>query len=259
MIFNGYFRGKRVLSAVLLLFFALSVCVVPAGTGMAQASSPAAPSPATGAGETPFSINPLSDFYRLWREQSQPRALEMTAALALADTAEALRLSLKLSEHLIALSEIGVSVCRLFGDEASGYSGIVEGAAAGEGTLGAPDAGVYPFTFTYQDGRRLEGSYRANERVQFSFGEYALEGASGGSSTPPPFSTSFVFVAQDSHEIEKTEQGWTSSVERDNVDSSFAFTANELVFIYGNTQARLIGGVLELGPAPTAAPTTPAQ
>lgn len=253
MISFAYIRRKRALLAVLLLFFALSACVVPAGS--AQASAASSPTPAAGAEETHFSINPLSDFYRLWRAQSQPRALEMTAALGLANTADALRLSLKLSEHLVALSEIGVTVCRLFGSDASGYSGAVEGAAVGEGTLGAPKAGVYPFSFTYANGRLFEGAYRTNESVQFSFGEYALEdasGTSGGASTPPPFSVPFVFVPEDSHTIEKTEQGWTSSVEKDNVFSSLAFTADELVFIYGNMQARLFGGALELGPAPTA-------
>ncbi|HWQ57434.1 MAG TPA: hypothetical protein VN540_00315 [Clostridia bacterium] len=209
---------------------------------------------ATFAGETtatPFSVNPLYSFYHAFLEGSRASSDALSRALAQHNTAASLEISLALSAHFAALSDIGATVCRLFpADDGNGYSGTVEGAAQGSGTMSASDGGTYAFTFTYSDGTALAGAYAPDARVDFSIGEWMQ--SSAPASQPPDFSSPISPDGQASVDadrtcaIEKTAEGWTSTVEEDGVASSLTIAGDAVAFVYGAVRARLEGGTLTL-------------
>jgi hypothetical protein len=222
-----------------------------------------APAPVPAASETPFSVNPLYGFYNEFQSAGQSASLSLIEALSSENTAQSLQLSLALSAHLIALSDIGATICRLFpGDDGAGYSGTVEGAASGSGTMGASENNDYTFTFTYNGGTLLIGEFTGDSAVRFSLGRYEEDASTpepkpsspDWSSTPPPPEEP-VFDAQRTCSIQETAEGWTSAVEENGTVSSFTISENVIEFIWGGLSARLENGKLAL----TGAPEAPAQ
>lgn len=222
-----------------------------------------APAPVPAASETPFSVNPLYGFYNEFQSAGQNASHSLIEALSSENTAQSLQLSLTLSAHLIALSDIGATICRLFpGDGGAGYSGTIEGAANGSGTMGASENNDYTFTFTYNGGTLLIGEFTGDFAVRFSLGRYEEDASTPApkpsspdwSSTPPP-SEEPVFDAQRTCSIQKTAEGWTSTVEENGTVSSFTISENAIEFIWGGLSARLENGKLAL----TGASEAPAQ
>ena len=204
---------------------------------------------------TPFSVNPLYDFYRDFAGGSRSCSLALSRALYGRNSADALALSLALSAHLVALSGIGASVCRLFASaDGRGYSGTVSGAAEGSGGMSPAQDGAYAFTFNYSGGDILMGTFRPEARVDFSTGEYEAktDGGQAGSldpsATPAPYEEP-VFLAERVCAIEKTAEGWTSTVEENGVISIFSISGGAIEFSAGGIVARLAGETLSLGPA----------
>lgn len=229
--------------------------IAPAGTP--QAMGTAAP--------TPFSVNPLYDFYRAYLAACKPAAKELLRALSARDSAEAFLISVEISAHLAALSEIGVTVCRLFGSGGS-YAGAVQGAAEGTGEMHGSGEGGYTFSFDYADGAALVGEYAADVRASFSRGryeyaatpEFGYEDEPEGSASPSP-AVIAGFDAARTCAIEKTAEGWTSTVEENGTISTLVVTADAVAFICGGMRAQLAGGALETGPALTEATAAPSQ
>ena len=259
---------RRVAARALAL---LMGCAIPLTSGCARADGLAglfstpkpavsatptpSPSPAPEVSATPFSVNPLYDFYRDFAGGSRSCSLALSRALYGRNSADALALSLALSAHLVALSGIGASVCRLFASaDGRGYSGTVSGAAEGSGGMSPAQDGAYAFTFNYSGGDMLMGTFRPEARVDFSTGEYEVktDGGQAGSldpgATPAPYEEP-VFLAERVCAIEKTAEGWTSTVEENGVISIFSISGGAIEFSAGGIVARLAGETLSLGPA----------
>ncbi|MDD5917968.1 MAG: hypothetical protein PUD73_02580 [bacterium] len=84
---------------------------------------------------------------------------DYAAGLSALQTAEGLSCSLALTEHRALLSEGRITAGRLYGSDADGYSSTLEAAAEGSGSMsGNPEKG-YSFTFSYNDGRTLSGTF----------------------------------------------------------------------------------------------------
>lgn len=216
----------------------------------ASSTTPITPSPAVS--ETPFSVNPLFVFYHAYQSGGHIAGDALIEALSGENTADSLRLSLALSAHLVALSDIGATVCRLFpSDDGAGYSGTVEGAARGSGRLIGAENGTYTFTFTYDGGLLLIGEYTMDTAVRFSLGRYEEDDSTSApslsspdwSSTPPP-SEEPAFDAQRTCLMQKTAEGWTSTVEKGGSVSSFIVTDNAIEFTCDGLAARLESGRL---------------
>lgn len=80
------------------------------------------------------------------------------AGLSALQSVDGLSYSLALTEHRALLSEGRITIARLFGSDDSGYSGTLESAASGSGSMyGSPEKG-YTFQFSYTDGNTLAGS-----------------------------------------------------------------------------------------------------
>ncbi len=260
-------NGKRALCVALLFFYVLANLIgcapidqggappspAPAAaatpTATPEPAAPPAESPENSPAASPFSVNPLAAFYRLWRMESRAGIDALLAALAASNSAQALRLSLALSAHFASLSDLGATVCRLFGDDQSGYADSVAGAAHGEGTMAKREDGLYAYTFYYDDGLILTGEYRLDERASYGLGAYAPD-TPNPSAGSDPFKEP-TFEAVKSCTIEKTAEGWASTVEEDGAFSAFESASGAIVFVWGDVAARLADGALTIGPAPT--------
>ena len=162
---------------------------------------------------------------------------------------------MELSEHRVSLSALAATVCRLFSDDAGGYSGSVEGAATGYGELRADEAGAYNFSFEYSDGiTELRGSYTEGESVEFSLIEYdfplpeateapELEEGETPAPTSAPIERPYDTLMECA--IKKTAEGWASMV--DIPGKSTSFSAFESVsFSLNGTSAELDGEALAI-------------
>ena len=271
-------RGKlhrAALSAAMLLCLAaasfLSGCSI-----LDRFASTAAPPPSPPASQsapqtpqstaTPFSINPLYSFYHAYLSDTRNPCNALAAALVESDaSAVALQFSLELSLHRAALSDIGATVCRLFpGDDGLTYSGTVQGAASGTGSMRASGDSSYSYTFTYDDGDALAGEYETDVSARFSLGAYAPTPSPTqtptltASGTPEP-ETAPQFNARRTCSIEKTAEGWTSTVEEDGFVSILTLGADKIEFARNGIIARLAGGELTFELAVTEATATPEQ
>ena len=260
--------ARRITARALALFVG---CTIPLMSGCARADGLAklfsTPTPRVSATPTPsftplpevtatpFSVNPLYSFYRGFIGDSRASAAALSRALYGRNSADALALSLALSAHLVALSEIGAGVCRLFAsDDGRGYSGTVGGPAEGTGSMSSTEEGAYAFTFDYSSGDVLMGTFRVGLRVDFSLGEFEVKAGEGQSgsldpgATLPPYEEP-LFLAERSCAIEKTAEGWTSTVEENGAVSILSVSGGAIDFTAGGIAARLVDGALALGPA----------
>ena len=114
-------------------------------------------SPAVSA--TPFAVNPVYAFYAEFKVDCNAILDEYAAGLSGMQTIDGLSYSLLLTEHRVSLSEGRITIGRLYGSDAEGYSGTLEAAAEGTGSMWGSAAAGYTFTFSYQDGRTLSGSF----------------------------------------------------------------------------------------------------
>ena len=152
---------------LVMLFFGCSAknaaSPLPSSTpAPTPASSPAeaetpAPSPETS--PTPFAVNPIYAFYAEYLADCGALLDDYAAGLSALQTAEGLSCSLALTEHRALLSGGRITAGRLYGSDADGYSSTLEAAAEGSGSMsGNPEKG-YSFTFSYNDGRTLSGTF----------------------------------------------------------------------------------------------------
>jgi len=125
----------------------------PAATPLTTSAASPAPDP------TPFALNPVYAFYDLFEAETSALLSDYAKRLSALNTAEGLFYSLLLSEHRAALSEGRITVGRLYGTDAGGYSGTLSAAVPGSGSMkGSPERG-YTFSYDYNDGRTLSGSF----------------------------------------------------------------------------------------------------
>lgn len=152
---------------LVMLFFGCSAknaaSPLPSSTpAPTPASSPAAtgtPAPSPEASPTPFAVNPVYAFYAEYQADCGALLDDYTAGLSALQTAEGLSCSLALTEHRALLSEGRITAGRLYESDADGYSSTLEAAAEGSGSMsGNPEKG-YSFTFSYNDGRTLSGTF----------------------------------------------------------------------------------------------------
>lgn len=152
---------------LVMLFFGCSAknaaSPLPSSTpAPTPASSPAAagtPAPSPEASPTPFAVNPVYAFYAEYQADCGALLDDYAAGLSALQTAEGLSCSLALTEHCALLSEGRITAGRLYGSDADGYSSTLEAAAEGSGSMsGNPEKG-YSFTFSYNDGRTLSGTF----------------------------------------------------------------------------------------------------
>lgn len=125
----------------------------PAPTAASVPDETPAPSP------TPFALNPVYAFYDLFEEETASLLSDYTKRLSALNTAEALSYSLLLSEHRTALSEGRITVGRLYGSDAGDYSGTLSAAAPGSGSMKGSQERGYTFSYTYNNGCTLSGSF----------------------------------------------------------------------------------------------------
>ena len=93
---------------------------------------------------TPFAVNPVYAFYAEYHADCAALLDAYAAGLSALQSVDGLSYSLALTEHRALLSE--------------GYSGALESAASGSGSMyGSPEKG-YTFQFSYTDGNTLSGS-----------------------------------------------------------------------------------------------------
>lgn len=214
------------------------------------------PEPTVTVSETPFSVNPVYSFYHAYKDGSQDACQTFFQALYQDNTADSLRMSMNLSAHLIALSDIAATVCRLLIDSDGCYSGTVEGAANGTGSISFTDDGSYTFTFEYDSGNSLIGTYAENTGITFSVGRYSSD--SPAVSSTPDWSVPVQgpdFIVKKSCTIQKTAEGWISTVEDDGALSTFALLDNTVEFTSDSLTARLEKGIFSI----TEASEAPAQ
>ena len=107
---------------------------------------------------TPFAVNPVYAFYAEYHADCAALLDAYAAGLSALQSVDGLSYSLALTEHRALLSEGRITIARLFGSDESGYSGALESAASGSGSMyGSPEKG-YTFQFSYIDGNTLSGS-----------------------------------------------------------------------------------------------------
>lgn len=107
---------------------------------------------------TPFAVNPVYAFYAEYHADCAALLDAYAAGLSALQSVDGLSYSLALTEHRALLSEGRITIARLFGSDESGYSGALESAASGSGSMyGSPEKG-YTFQFSYTDGNTLSGS-----------------------------------------------------------------------------------------------------
>ena len=107
---------------------------------------------------TPFAVNPVYAFYAEYQADCAALLDAYAAGLSALQSVDGLSYSLALTEHRALLSEGRITIARLFGSDDSGYSGTLESAASGSGSMyGSPEKG-YTFQFSYTDGNTLAGS-----------------------------------------------------------------------------------------------------
>ena len=129
---------------------AASVSPSPAVSELPEAS----PTPSA----TPFAVNPVYAFYAEYQANCAALLDAYAAGLSALQSVDGLSYSLALTEHRALLSEGRITIARLFGSDDSGYSGTLESAASGSGSMyGSPEKG-YTFQFSYTDGNTLAGS-----------------------------------------------------------------------------------------------------
>lgn len=129
------------------------------GTAVPAATPRPTPTPSPTPSPTPFAINPVYAFYDLYEEETAHLVADYTARLSALNTAEGLSYSLLLSEHRTALSEGRITVARLYGSDAGGYSGTLSAAAPGSGSMKGSLEDGYTFRYEYNNGRLLLGSF----------------------------------------------------------------------------------------------------
>ena len=154
---------------LVMLFFGCSAknTASPPPAPTPNSTSSPSPSPAAAdtpvlspeASPTPFAVNPIYAFYAEYLADCGALLDDYAAGLSALQTAEGLSCSLALTEHRTLLSEGRITAGRLYGSDADGYSSTLEAAAEGSGSMsGNPEKG-YSFTFSYNDGRTLSGTF----------------------------------------------------------------------------------------------------
>ena len=154
---------------LVMLFFGCSAKNTASPPPAPTPNSTSSPSPSPAAAETPvlspeasptpFAVNPIYAFYAEYLADCGALLDDYAAGLSALQTAEGLSCSLALTEHRTLLSEGRITAGRLYGSDADGYSSTLEAAAEGSGSMsGNPEKG-YSFTFSYNDGRTLSGTF----------------------------------------------------------------------------------------------------
>lgn len=154
---------------LVMLFFGCSAKNTASPPPAPTPNSTSSPSPSPAAAETPvlspeasptpFAVNPIYAFYAEYLADCGALLDDYAAGLSALQTAEGLSCSLALTEHRALLSEGRITAGRLYGSDADGYSSTLEAAAEGSGSMsGNPEKG-YSFTFSYNDGRTLSGTF----------------------------------------------------------------------------------------------------
>ncbi|MCI6966922.1 hypothetical protein MR810_07345 [bacterium] len=154
---------------LVMLFFGCSAKNTASPPPAPTTNSTSSPSPSPAAAETPvlspeasptpFAVNPIYAFYAEYLADCGALLDDYAAGLSALQTAEGLSCSLALTEHRALLSEGRITAGRLYGSDADGYSSTLEAAAEGSGSMsGNPEKG-YSFTFSYNDGRTLSGTF----------------------------------------------------------------------------------------------------
>lgn len=157
MLFFGCKAGGAEVSASPAPVASITPSAAPSPTAGPTPSEEPAETPAASA--TPFAVNPVYAFYAEYQADCGAVLDDYAAGLSALQTADGLSYSLLLTEHRTLLSEGRVTIGRLYGSDAEGYSGTLEAASQGSGRMyGSPEKG-YTFTFSYHDGRTLSGSF----------------------------------------------------------------------------------------------------
>lgn len=177
---------------------------------------------------TPFCLNPLQSFYQGYLSDIDAGLSALLSALAKQNSAAAQTLALAVSTHQAALSSIGCTICRLYGDDADGYSATLFDAAAGVGTMQAAGEG-YSFSFSYEDGSLLAGNYLLAGRCEFV--KYDSQG------------NPLLCCA-----IEKTAENWASAVQTKDRQSEL-LSGSALSFTFNGIQASLFQDNLTISDA----------
>ncbi len=254
---------KRVITAVsALCIAALFLCSCSAmntlfGTTDTTATPyPATPSPSASPTPevTPFSINPIYDFCNSYAAASQTFEQQLARALGDEGTLEAFKLSMQLTSHITYISEPRVTVCRLFEDDYGEYSGAVDGAGAGSGTVSSTQPNVYDFEYTYSgDENGLQGKYReALSMLEFSFGTYEyttapsplINGQDGLDQADEEAEMLCLFSPTVACSIKKTADGWSSTVDDGSSVTYLVLNGESISFTCGSVTATLEGGAL---------------
>lgn len=258
------------LSAVCVSALFLSSCAqLQAAFGAAEATEApytAAPSPSASPTPEPtrFSINPVYDLCLIYSEKCLSYEQRLVRALGDHGTLEAFRLSMRLTSHITYISEPQITVCRLFEGDYGEYSGSVDGAGAGSGTVSSNEAGDYELSYVYSGGANgLTGTYHVNtSAMEFTLGSY--EYFEAALSTPSflfdtdgeiveeaeETGTVSVFTPSVSCRMEKTADGWTSTVDDGASVSYFMLSGGTVSFTYGGITATLDAeGTLSIVPA----------
>ncbi len=215
-----------------MAFIELFAPAGPAPSPAVQTPSPTqAPSPSPSPTTTPFSINPMHRFYRDYIIGVSGGISSLSDAMAQQNTAAAQAHALSLTAHQVSLSAVSITVCRLIGDGSGGYSASIADAVTGTGSMQPIEDG-YSFSFHYDNGEVLAGSFTGETLCEFVL--YNAEGLT------------LMRCA-----IEKTVDGWASTVQTDSDHSTLSVNAGECSFAYGESIARLpSGGALVFENAP---------
>ena len=129
--------------------------VMPSITSSATPDDTVAPEPSP----TPFAVNPIYGFYAQFQADCGALLDAYAAGLSNRGSAEGLSYSLLLTEHRTYLSEGRITVGRLYGSDGEGYSGTLDAAAPGNGAMRGNAEKGYTFTYNYNDGSLLMGSF----------------------------------------------------------------------------------------------------
>ena len=154
---------------LVMLFFGCSAKNTASPPPAPTPNSTSSPSPSPAAAETPalspeasptpFAVNPIYAFYAEYLADCGALLDDYAARLSALQTAEGLSCSLALTEHRALLSEGRITAGRLYGSDADGYSSTLEAAAEGSGSMSWNPEKGYSFTFSYNDGRTLSGTF----------------------------------------------------------------------------------------------------